>query len=164
MDDSKLTKFRNKLGAKPVIIFIMILVFLIPINLIKSIIEDRSYYQESAIRSILQPKGGEPNLEGIIIAVPYTKIEEIVDEDKKVTLKENTFYILSTPIESNISCTINPEYLTRGIFQVPVFESNVNIKGSFSPLEYEHTNIDEDSIQGDKALVLFRVKNKKTLL
>lgn len=164
MDNSKISKFKNKIGTKPIIILIMILLFLIPINLIKSIIDDRSYYQSDAIDSILQPKGGEPNLQGIVLAIPYTKVIEIIDEDKNVTYKENTYYIISTPEEVNINSQINPEYLNRGIFEVPVFNSSFTIKGSFSKLDYSHTEIDNKNIQWDKAQILLGVLNKKTIL
>ena len=60
--------------------------------MIKSIITDRKYYQEDAIESILKPKGGEPNLEGFAIALPYTKNVEQIDKNNKVNFIEKTFY------------------------------------------------------------------------
>lgn len=163
MEKNKISKLKNKIGIKPIIIFVMILLFLIPISLIKSIINDRSHYQSEAIGSILLPKGGEPNIEGIAIAVPYKKIIETTDKDQKKNYREETYYLLSTPVQQNISATVNPEYLTRGIFQVPVFNSQIQMDGTFSPLEYNESGIDISKFQWNKALVLVGIKNKKSL-
>ena len=161
MNTEKKKLIQNKIGSKPFIIVLMILLFLIPINLIKSIITDRKYYQEDAIESILKPKGGEPNLEGFAIALPYTKNVEQIDKNNKVNFVEKTFYILASPENLNIKSNINPEYLNRGIFSVPVFSTNFEIKGSFNAMEISHTEIPINSIQWKKAILLLGIKDKK---
>lgn len=163
-EKNKFERFTQKIGTKPLIILAMILLFLIPISLIKSLINDRIHYQRDAVRSILTPKGGEPNLEGILFAVPYTKVEESYDKDGKKNYKEKTFYIISTPEVLDISAIVNPEYLNRGIFEVPIFSCQLAIKGNFIPLDYTHTKIADSQIQWQNALLLIGVQNKKTLL
>ena len=163
MNTEKKKLIQNKIGSKPFIIVLMILLFLIPINLIKSIITDRKYYQEDAIESILKPKGGEPNLEGFAIALPYTKNVEQIDKNNKVNFIEKTFYLIASPENLNIKSDINPEYLNRGIFSVPVFSSSFEIKGSFNAMEISHTEIPVNSIQWKKAILLLGIKDKKTI-
>lgn len=163
MNTEKKKLIQNKIGSKPFIIVLMILLFLIPINLIKSIITDRKYYQEDAIESILKPKGGEPNLEGFAIALPYTKNVEQIDKNNKVNFVEKTFYIIASPENLNIKSNINPEYLNRGIFSVPVFSTSFEIKGSFNAMEISHTEIPINSIQWKKAILLLGIKDKKTI-
>ena len=76
MNPLKLEGFTKKLGIKPFIILVMVLLFLIPVNMIDSLIQDRNFYFKEAADSILQPKGGEPNLEGLAFAVPFTVFTE----------------------------------------------------------------------------------------
>ena len=59
MNPLKLEGFTKKLGIKPFIILVMVLLFLIPVNMIDSLIQDRNFYFKEASDSILQPKGGE---------------------------------------------------------------------------------------------------------
>ncbi|MBP7479047.1 MAG: inner membrane CreD family protein [Spirochaetaceae bacterium] len=163
MNPLKLEGFTKKLGIKPFIILVMVLLFLIPVNMIDSLIQDRNFYFKEASDSILQPKGGEPNLEGLAIAVPYTVFTEKKDAQGLTTYDKLTYYIVSVPETLTINTNVEPEYLKRGIFEVPVFNCTVNAEGAFSPVEYEHYNIDEDLIQWDNALLLLGISNKKVL-
>jgi len=162
MNPLKLEGFTRKLGIKPFIILVMVLLFLIPVNMIDSLIQDRNFYFKEASDSILQPKGGEPNLEGLAIAVPYTVFTEKKDAQGLTTYDKLTYYIVSVPETLTINTNVEPEYLKRGIFEVPVFNCTVNAEGAFSPVEYEHYNIDEDLIQWDNALLLLGISNKKS--
>ena len=54
---------------KPVIIFIMMLLLLIPLAFIRSLVNDRERYQRTAEASIMEPVGGEPVIEGLVLAV-----------------------------------------------------------------------------------------------
>ena len=162
MNPLKLEGFTKKLGIKPFIILVMVLLFLIPVNMIDSLIQDRNFYFKEASDSILQPKGGEPNLEGLAIAVPYTVFTEKKDAQGLTTYDKLTYYIVSVPETLTINTNVEPEYLKRGIFEVPVFNCTVNAEGAFSPVEYEHYNIDEDLIQWDNALLLLGISNKKS--
>ncbi len=161
MNPLKLDGFTKKLGIKPFIILVMVLLFLIPVNMINSLIQDRNFYFKEASESILQPKGGEPNLEGLVLAVPYTVLTEKKDAQGLTTYDKLTYYIVSVPENLTINTNIEPEYLKRGIFEVPVFNCTVNAQGAFSPVEYEHYNIDEELIQWDNALLLLGISNKK---
>ena len=157
----------DKLGSKPFIILLLVLLFLIPIGMIQSLVRDRDYYRESALQSVLLPKGGEPVLEGILMVVPYNHVEtyKYVDSNNQEGQRQeySTRYLFSVPQTMNFSTQIKPEYLTRGIFDVPVFACDANFTGTFSPVTYSHLNIEEKDIRWDEALLLFGISNKKSL-
>ncbi|HPX25489.1 MAG TPA: cell envelope integrity protein CreD [Treponemataceae bacterium] len=161
MNPLKLEGFTRKIGIKPFIIVIMVLLFLIPVNMIDSLIDDRSFYFKEAADSILQPKGGEPTIEGLAIAVPYTVVTEKKDAQGITVYDKLTYYIVSVPETLMLNTDVQPEYLSRGIFEVPVFNCTINAHGSFSPVEYKQYNIDEGVIQWNNALLLLGVSNKK---
>lgn len=163
----KFVQVVDKVGAKPFIILLLILLFLIPIDMIRSLIHDREHYQREAINSVLVPKGGEPILEGILVAIPYTytQVHHYVDSDKQERLSQETktAYLFSVPQTMDFSTQVEPEYLTRGIFDVPVFACEANFSGNFSPIVYQHLKIEEKNIRWDEALLLFGISNKKNL-
>ena len=157
----------DKLGAKPFIILLLVLLFLIPINMIQSLVRDREYYRDEAIRSVLLPKGGEPVLEGVLMAIPYTHtvLHHYVDSDNQERVRQETTtrYLFSVPQTMDYFTRVEPEYLTRGIFDVPVFACETKFSGIFSPAAYQHLKISERDIRWDEALLLFGISNKKNL-
>ena len=163
----QLVQAMDRLGAKPFIILVLVLLFLIPINMIQSLVEDREHYRDMAIVSVLIPKGGEPVLEGVLMAVPYTHtfLQEYIDSDnrKQVQQQTTTRYLFSVPQTMDFSTKVDPEYLTRGIFDVPVFDCTAAFSGNFSSAAYQHLKIDENAIHWDEAVLLFGISNKKSL-
>ncbi len=160
--------FTSSFSFKCLIVFILILIFQIPMQFIRMLIEDRDSYHNSAIESILIPKGGEPNIEGILIAVPYD--EAVFSKDDKgvitKTMVPHTLFV--TPENYNAMTSVQPEILQRGIFDVPVFSSDVKATGSFDGIESEsiidNYDSDNDVIYWEKALMIVGISNKKNLV
>lgn len=161
MKQNTISSVTRKIGFKPFIIVLLLLLFLIPIGLIKSLVRDRNHYFKEAAASILMPKGGEPNLEGIVLAVPYVETTETRNADGSLSYEEYTHYIVSVPESMKLNTTVEPEYLTRGIFEVPVFSCSVAAEGVFSALEFSRLRIQEDQLQWSDALLLLGISNKK---
>lgn len=76
------------------IIFALVLLFLIPISLINNLIHDRKSYQRDAIKSITEPLGGEAEIQGLVIAVPYKSYNEWVDSKDKTHIDVTTKYAI----------------------------------------------------------------------
>ena len=82
----------EKIGTKPFIIMLLVLLMLIPLHMIRSIITDREFYRDQAIHSVLLPKGGQPVLEGLAAA----KNEEERAEYLRKGLKASELFMLLT--------------------------------------------------------------------
>ena len=98
------------------LILILILLFLIPVSLIKNLISDRNHYQREALQSITEPLGGETQLQGLVIAVPYKTYKETYSSNGSRLVQAETKYILFAPDTYTMDISVNPYYLTRGIF------------------------------------------------
>ena len=109
--------------VKPLIIFALLLLLLIPITFIKSLIRDREFYKEDAEDSIMEPVGGEPTIEGLVLAVPYEKMTERKDEKGNIIRSLRTYYIIEVPETYSLSAQVNPYYLSRGIFTCLLYTS-----------------------------------------
>lgn len=154
----------GKIGAKPFIILVLVLLFLIPLHLIRSLVSDRENYRREAASSILQPKGGRPTVEGFAILLPYDVHFESRLADGRIERRTETNYIFYVPENWTLETNILPEYLTRGIFEVPVFSCEVNSTGKFSRPAFEEAKINESDIHWDEALFMLGVSNKKNLM
>ena len=149
---------------KPVIIFIMMLVLLIPLAFIRSLVNDREGYRRTAEASIMEPAGGEPVIEGLVLAVPYDELVEYTDSSGKVIKKgKKTDYILTVPETYNLVTQIDPYRLSRGIFTVPVFNGDLAVTASFSGFQFSQFNIAEKNIRYKDAVLILGIKDKKTL-
>lgn len=156
--------FRQAAWIKPAIIFVMMLVLLIPLGFISSLVSDRVEYQQEAEASIMEPVGGEPVLEGLVLSIPYDIYVEDTDSDGKVIAKgKETDYIIAVPESYALEMQINPYHLSRGIFTVPIFNGEVAVNAVFSKFQFKHFNIEEKNIRYKDAVLILGIRNKKTL-
>ena len=161
--ETKSINFSGKWAwVKPLIIFALLLVLLIPIAFIKSLIRDREFYKESAEDSIMEPVGGQPTLEGLVLAVPYEKLVERKDENGNTVRSVKTYYIIEVPEKYELSAQVNPYYLSRGIFNVPVFNADVDVAAEFPPFRFSQFNIPEKDIRYKDAVLILGIENKKS--
>lgn len=145
------------------LIILLILLFLIPISLIKNLIRDRRFYQEEAISSIIEPLGGESEIQGMVIAVPYKSYKEYVDSKDKTHIEIETKYAIFAPDTYKADFSVSPYYLTRGIFKVPVFNGNIDINAEFSNFDFSYFGIESKDIIEKDAVLILGFSNTKNL-
>ena len=66
------------------------------------------------------------------------------------------------PQSYELSTRLDPQYLKRGIFSVPVFNGEVALKAKFAPLNFEQLNIAESDVLLSEATLILGVGSKKT--
>ncbi len=160
--ENKFKSFLSTTGAKPFLIVILLLLFLIPINFIDSLMHDRLVYQKQAVSSILQPLGGNLELQGVVVALPYLDfIEE--QNGEFVTKKEVKKYVVLSPENFDIDGVIETDYLTRGIYKVPVYTGSFELFADFNSKNfYSETYSDKDFIY-EQGILILGISNKKNL-
>lgn len=153
---SDLKSISRTLGFKIFMILVLGLLLLIPMSFIKWLVKDRKSYQTEAVKSIVEPMGGNLKLEGVVIAVPYVSLRQVSNE-----IVRKIEYIITMPETYNIEGNIEVNVLKRGIFKAPVFNSPVKIDGHFKAYDKMLYNINERYILWDEAVLVFGVSNKK---
>ena len=150
-------------GIKIGIIFFLILLFLIPISYIKSIINDRQNYQKEAVASITEPLGGKPEIQGMVIAIPFKTYTQSIDKNDVKRIETNIKYIYFAPDLYSLDITVNPYYLNRGIFKVPVFNGDIALTSEFDSFDVSHFKIAEKDIMRDEAIIMLGLSSTKNL-
>ncbi len=137
----------RSVSLKLIMITILALILLIPSNMLKSLIHERSYNNSDAVLDIRSKWAMDQTITPPIISVPVEKITEI---DGKA-IKTSTYYHF-LPENLRINSDIQPEQLHRGIYDVTVFSGVIEFQGSFTkinPLELS----DYETVDWEKAII-----------
>lgn len=118
---------KHSVTLKLISIAVLILILLIPNSMIKDIIRERESLSETAIQEVSSKWANQQVVQGPVLTVPvvytYQRKDELVDVTKHL-------HIL--PEQLTISGAVNPQELKRGIYEVVVYQSKLNLSGQFT--------------------------------
>ena len=136
---------------KMILIGVLLLVFLIPLQMIRALIEERNMTRLEAEGEVIAKWGGEQTIAGPVVVVPYLKRVEI--EDEKIEEYVEAAYFLPDTLE--INGTVDTDKRNRGIFEVTVYTVDLQIAGTFGEPDFSDWRIaGRDIFWEDAALVL----------
>ena len=136
---------------KMILIGVLLLVFLIPLQMIRALIEERNMTRLEAEGEVIEKWGGEQTIAGPVVVVPYLKRVEV--EDEKTEEYVELAYFLPDTLE--ITGTVDTDKRNRGIFEVTVYTADLQIVGTFSEPDFNDWRIAErDIFWEDAALVV----------
>ncbi|WP_226389725.1 cell envelope integrity protein CreD [Penaeicola halotolerans] len=160
---------RNSVMLKLITISILILLLLIPSSMVMSVISEREYLSGEATTEVSANWANAQAINGPILTVPIRY--EYIENEKLI---QNTEYFHILPNELDIQGTVTPETLKKGIYEVVVYRSALNIKGDFSIADgYDRTHLKEvlwdqafltigiSDLRGIKEEILFQWDDQK---
>lgn len=150
-------KPKNKLGLKLLIIGALILVLLIPGAMIMSLIREREMRREEAIFEVSEKWGHEQTISGPVISIPY----KTSFKDKKGNWNIYTYYVHFLPDELMIKSEVEPEIRYRGIFEVVLYNTILEINGNFSSIDMKRFNIAKNDLLWDEAFLSVGITHMK---
>lgn len=120
--------------------------------MIKDLIHEREATQNEAINEVSSKWAEQQTISGPFISIPYYRyIREVSAKDsteKNVQIKE---YIHVLPNQLKVSGNINPEKRHRGIYEIVVYNSKLDISGTFNMNDLSSLDIQPKNILFDKA-------------
>ncbi len=130
-------EIKNSITLKVAIIGVTILAMIIPSATIFSLIRERQERKNSVVDEISSKWGKSQMIGGPVISFPYRYI--VKDKDGKQI--ESIRYEHFLPEELIIKVSINPEIRYRGIFEVVLYNADIEMEGFFkSPQLSESTS------------------------
>lgn len=133
---------RNAVILKLSVIFILVLLLLIPKSMIEGVIRERSYRQNEAISEVGEKWGHPQTLTGPYLSIPYDEV--YLDKENKPTKVVRYLHILPKQLET--SGNLDPKQLNRGIYDVTVYSSNLEVSGVFELPDLSSLDLDSASI------------------
>ncbi|WP_295128980.1 cell envelope integrity protein CreD [uncultured Chitinophaga sp.] len=129
---------------KAVIVLVMVLVLLIPMAMTESMIRERSYRQEDAIKEVSGKWGAAQTITGPVLVVPYTVGD---------TLGTARGYAYFLPEQLTINGNLVSETRQRGIYNIPVYNSSIKLGGYFKQLSIDGLNLSASKLKLDEAFL-----------
>jgi len=136
---------------KMILIGVLLLVFLIPLQMIRALIEERDMTRLEAEGEVIAKWGGEQIIAGPVVVVPYLKRVK-GEEDKTEEYIEQAYFL---PDTLQITGLVETDERNRGIFEVTVYTADLQIRGTFSEPDFNDWRIaDQDIFWEDASLVV----------
>ena len=149
-----MSKLKNNLLLKTLLIGFIALLLLIPTSMIGNLIYERENTQKEAVAEVSSKWGNAQTLTGPILSVPYTRyVKQFSERDSTEKIIQFKEYIHFLPDILKIDGFIQPEKRYRGIYEVVVYNSEINFSGRFNALDFKALDISLNDIQFDKAFV-----------
>jgi len=144
---------------------LLILLLLIPLGMIRTVLQERLGRRNEAVTEITSSWGKSQNIVGPVLVVPYRysfkswketpgvggKIEKVEVVETAVA---NAYFLPSTLA---VNGDIKPTHLRRGIYQAVVYSGTLALSGQFTRPDFTSLRIDEQNVLWDDALVAFAI-------
>ena len=124
---------RHAYAIKAIIIGILTLVLLIPTAMIMGLINERERMQDEATNEVSAKWANEQTVTGPILVVPYQTVGA-----KGQPVIQQAFFL---PDKLSVNGTLSPEIRKRGIYEVALYNSQLQLSGSFSAPDAAALNI-----------------------
>ncbi|WP_445454922.1 cell envelope integrity protein CreD [Flavobacterium sp. HNIBRBA15423] len=155
--------------AKMIMVGMLTLFLLIPLTLVQSLVRERSERKNEVVFDVNESWGSEIHFYGPILKIPYKTYTEtaIVDEKSRETIIQKNASIQNAyffPNDLENKTTVEKvDDIKRGLYNPIVFKANMKFSGSFQDVAFEKLNIKSEDILWDKATILVKTTNLKSI-
>jgi inner membrane protein len=135
----------------------LIIILLIPSSWIQDMIVERQMRAEQVMTEVADKWSGSQTISGPVLVIPYRK-QEVIDHGKDgKEIREHIEKAYFLPEDLDITGTIKPETLHRGIFDAVVYESPLEIKSAFVKPDFKGLSIADDMVNWKDAYMIFGI-------
>lgn len=158
---ASMKNLKNSIYFKLGMITILILLLLIPTAMVKDLIREREYIKARAIEEVSEKWGQSQTLTGPFISIPFDRYVKQIDQNKQEKIVKVKDWIHVLPHDLNIEGDISPEKRYRGIYEVVVYESNIEMSGTFQDMNIASLGIEKEHIHFDQATINIGITDLK---
>lgn len=145
---------KSSVSLKLLSIFILVMLLMIPMAYVRSLIEERQSLQQLAIDEVSQKWANKQFVYGPVLTIP---VQRKITEDKEIKIIREEVHIL--PATLSIDGEVSPQRLHRGIYEVVVYDSQLNISGKFDNLESYFKDYEEYEIFPEAAFLSIHISD-----
>ncbi|MGN6294923.1 MAG: cell envelope integrity protein CreD [Chitinophagaceae bacterium] len=150
---------KSKLFFKALLIGILVLLLLIPAYFVQELIKEREQRQKDAYEEVSSKWAGSQIITGPVLVLPY--IETVTNISGAPSILRKQAYLL--PDKLTITGDMKPEERHRGIYQVMLYSSTLNISGKYNEIPLKQLRIDASSVLWNEAYVCINLQDPRGL-
>jgi inner membrane protein len=141
---------RRSVTLRVLSIAFWVLLLLIPTDMVRSLIQERTYRRDAAIEEVSSKWSRAQTLSGPVLVLPYDRY--VVDAEGRS--RQVLTYAYFLPDSLWIGGVLTPEIRYRGLYQVPLYRSNLQVRGHFGALPIELLSLSADQIHWEDASLM----------
>jgi inner membrane protein len=130
---------------------------LIPSVLIIGLVDERETTRDNAVREVSDKWGNAQTIAGPILTIPY-RVLSYTEKERRVYTTELAHFL---PEDLNVSAAIQPEVRHRGMYEVVLYSSRVEVAGSFAPPAFAPLGVQAEDILWEKAFLTLGISDLK---
>ena len=154
--------------VRMILIGFLTLFLLIPLELVKGLISERSQRQMEVVSEINDKWGESVYFYGPMLQVPYTTYNEtvIMNEKTKATTTEKKAviqYAYFFPNTLDNTSDVKTKLLKRNNYESVVYTSRMDFRGDYAAPDFSMQNIPDENIHWNKASIVIKTTNLKSI-
>ncbi|TGL44610.1 cell envelope integrity protein CreD [Leptospira perdikensis] len=159
-----MSKLQTSVNLRLAILGGMVLLFIIPLVMIGSLIDERSAARSQAVTEVGEKWGTNQTIVGPILMIPYNvrtpKSGSTKEKDKWDYVTDYAYFL---PEELDSVVEMKTELRKRSIYEIPLYTSKMKITGKFSSILSSDFPIDTTYIYWDDVRLIVSVSDLKGL-
>jgi inner membrane protein len=140
----------------------LVLILLIPASWIEDLINERQSRADTVMKEVASKWSGAQTFTGPVLVIPFTR-QEIIQrwqDGKQVDeIKESLHKAFFLPEVLQLSVEVKPEVLHRGIFDVAVYQSNVQVEARFMKPDFSNWAVPADRVHWKDAALVYALSD-----
>ncbi len=141
----------------------LVLLLQVPIALIHGQITDRQATRDSAVAEVTSRWGGAQQIHGPVLRVPF-RARRIETQENGATREVHTLrHATFLPDQLEVTGDAEGETRYRGIYEVPVYRADLEIRGRFSRPDFAHLDVAPGDVLWERARLLLSVGDARAL-
>jgi inner membrane protein len=150
-------RLRESVSLKMAVIGFLILILLIPIAMLRGVVEERSHLRETAAADIMRGWGGPQLVAGPVLMIPA----RVVTSDSHSRRVADT-RLNALPETLEIEVDLESQVLYRGIHEVPVYRAKTRITGVLRVPDEEAAGPALEALHGQNAFMALALTDAGT--
>ena len=153
-DQTIRSKFASSATVKAIVIGVLILMMMIPVMVVRQLIQEREYTGDSVTLDVSSKWGNRQTLTGPVICVPYKYV--LAENNNKREVRDVACFL---PEELELQTEIKPDTLYRSIYNVVVYRSEIRAAGKFRHPDFDKLNSKANVVDWQNAFVVVGISD-----
>ncbi len=148
-------RLQNNLIVRFAVVGFLVLIMLVPLALVSGLSSERQGYFQQTLHEIAASWGNQQKIVGPVLVVPaMRKVRDDRIQDGRVVetrWRESPMNVIVLPDRLDMDVKLEHQFRHRAIYDVPVFQAEVNLLGSFPTLDLDKLDPQPDRLLLDEA-------------